>query len=81
MRKLLLMLIILPGFLQAESTLPAPSDEVILQISGNIKLTNADDDAHFDRAMIESLESSTIITANPILSKSVTDTGPVLADL
>lgn len=81
MRNLLLMILMLPGFVHAESSLPSPSGEVILEVTGNLKLTNVDDEAHFDRAMIKNLESSTIITANHVLSEPATYTGPVLADL
>lgn len=50
-----------------ENGLPAPRDEVILRISGNILHTNAGEEAHFDRAMIEALpiqrlETSTAVT-------------------
>ena len=58
----------LPAFAAAhESGLAAPRDEVILRVSGNVAHTNAGEEAHFDRAMIEALplqrlETSTAVT-------------------
>lgn len=81
MRKLLLILMLLPNYLYAEANLSKPAGEVILEISGNIKLTNVDDEAHFDRAMIEKLPSKTITTANHVLTKPTRYEGPALGDL
>lgn len=46
-------------------TLPAPTGQVILTVSGNIKNTNNGDVAEFDRAMLLDLQQGTIITQNP----------------
>ena len=50
-----------------ENALPPPQDTIILRISGNIARTNAGQEAHFDRAMIEALpirhlQTSTAVT-------------------
>lgn len=81
MRSILLTLLLLPCALFAETELSQPSGEVILKISGNLKVSNVDGEAHFDRQMIEKLVTKTIVTANHVVSKSTRYEGPVLADL
>jgi len=51
-----------PGHLGAE-TIPAPSDDVILTISGDINVKNMEDTLQFDRASLENLDSNLIETS------------------
>ena len=76
-----LALLLFPVLAHALDPLPKPEGEVILEISGNIQVTNIDGEAHFDRKMIESLATETIVTSNHVLSEPATYRGPVLADL
>lgn len=46
-------------------TLPEPEGKVLLIISGELGNTNHDDEAHFDKAMLESLPSVQIVTKTP----------------
>jgi hypothetical protein len=47
------------------ATLAPPSEKPILTISGKIAVTNKEDTAQFDRAMLESLGLVTVETATP----------------
>ena len=49
---------------QAE-LLMAPTGRIILSVTGNISQTNAQGEARFDRAMLESLDNATLITRTP----------------
>ena len=82
MLKLFLMAIaVLPFIANAQNSLPAPTGEVILEISGNIGVTNGEGIAEFDRAMIESLEQFTINTSNHVVTEVASYKGPRLHDL
>lgn len=61
--------------------LAAPQGRVILQISGNIKNTNVDGEAHFDRAMLEALNSATVKTETPWTEGLAEFKGPLGAAL
>lgn len=47
------------------ASLPAPAEKPILTISGKIGVTNRDNTAQFDRAMLEALGTTTIETTTP----------------
>ncbi|HZB61988.1 MAG TPA: oxidoreductase, partial [Microvirga sp.] len=47
------------------ATLATPSERPILTISGKIAVTNKEDTAQFDRAMLESLGLVTVETTTP----------------
>jgi hypothetical protein len=81
--KLLTMLfaLLIANVSYAEQTLSMPEGEVILEVRGAISHTNVDDEAHFDRAMLEALPSGTITTANHVVSPSVEYKGPILSAL
>jgi hypothetical protein len=49
----------------AAASLPSPTGEVILTISGNIAHANAGAEAHLDRDMLMALESRVIETNTP----------------
>lgn len=46
----------------AAETLPAPEGPVLLTVSGNIAVTNVGDTAQFDRAMLQALGETEIVT-------------------
>lgn len=76
-----LSVLLLPCSLWAEPLLPEPTDEVILEISGDLNVSNVDGEAHFDRKMIAALPTQTIVTANHVVSQPTTYQGPVLSQL
>ncbi len=81
MRKALmggLLLLFLAG---SGHALEGPTGPVILTVSGNIGVTNAGDEAHFDREMLESLEQHTTRTHTPWHDGRVTFTGPLGRDV
>lgn len=49
----------------ADNSLPAPSGDVILRVSGDVAHVNAGDEVHFDREMLMDLPPSTIETRTP----------------
>lgn len=61
--------------------LARPEGEPILTIAGNIEVTNSDDRAVFDRAMLESLGLESITTKTPWYDKPVTFEGVPLNEL
>lgn len=65
----------------AESKLAAPNGEVILEVYGNITVSNVDGEAHFDRQMIEAFPTKTIVTTNHVVSTPTPFRGPLLADV
>lgn len=77
--RLFALLLALPTFVVAEPKLAVPSGEVILEISGNIQVTNVDGEAHFDRQMIEALPTQTIVTTNHVVSSPTSFKGPLLS--
>lgn len=78
---LLTFLMSLPSIVNAADELASPKGEVILEVSGAIEFTNANKQAHFDRAMIEALPSGEIVTSNHVINKPATYTGPKLEAL
>lgn len=61
--------------------LPQPVGEVILEVSGNIKVKNTDESAEFDRDMIAEFKTHEITTTNHIASKPTVYKGFRLTDL
>ncbi|MFQ3788361.1 molybdopterin-dependent oxidoreductase [Halomonas sp. A29] len=59
----------------------APEGQVILTVSGNISVTNAGDEALFDREMLEQLPQHTTHTHTPWHDGQVAFTGPLGRDL
>ena len=72
-------LMVFSAFSLAE--LAEPKGDVILEVSGNIQVTNSDDVAEFDRDMINSIKSRTIITNNHVVKDPVKYEGPILAEI
>ena len=69
-----------PGSAESRS-IPAPTGEVILTVSGAIENTNAPGEARFDLAMLEALPSHEIVTSTPWSKDTLTFTGPLARDL
>ena len=65
----------------ALAALPKPSDKPILTISGKISITNVDDTAVFDRAMLEGLGMQKFTTHTKWDNDPVTFEGPLMSDL
>ena len=62
-------------------TLPSPEGKVILAITGALRNTNHDNEAHFDLAMLESLPSVEISTKTPWADGVQNFVGVRLSDL
>ena len=58
-------LLALMANLSAADTLPTPEGKVLLVITGAVSKTNHEDEAHFDRFMLESLPSVKVVTKTP----------------
>lgn len=61
--------------------LDIPKGKVILSITGNIRLKNADDRADFDMDMLAALPQHSFSTSNPWYKESKKFTGPLLRDV
>lgn len=68
-----------PG--QAQAPLPAPTQPVILKITGAIRVRNQGDGAAFDAAMIDALPAHSFRTSTPWFKKPATFSGPRLQDV
>lgn len=63
------------------NTLPSPTDKPILILGGAIDHTNAADEAHLDRPMLEALGLKTVKTTNPFETGVQEFTGVLLHDV
>lgn len=77
MIRILSLLISLIGHVAVADSLPVPEGQVILTVSGNIRLTNGDGIAQFDRAMLDALPQRTTTTATPWLEGTHSFSGPI----
>lgn len=75
-----LMTLLVPLGAQA-GTLPKPTGEVILTITGDIENTNGDKIAEFDMAMLDRLASRTTETATPWYDGPRSFSGPLVSAL
>ncbi|WP_114417673.1 molybdopterin-dependent oxidoreductase [Marinospirillum perlucidum] len=64
------------GLLQA-GELPEPQGRVLLKVTGPLQVTNQGEEAHFDRALLESLEQQTTQTLTPWTEEVNDYTGPL----
>lgn len=64
-----------------DNNLPSPTDEVILEVSGEIAKTNADGMAFLDLGMLEGLGLTTFSTESPWTDGMTRFEGPLLKDL
>lgn len=69
------------GGMSLVQALEAPSGPVLLKVTGDIKITNVDDEAHFDRAMLEALPQHETRTHLPWYDGRSVYRGPLLRDL
>lgn len=58
--------LLMPALHASAETLPAPDGKVLLRVSGEIGKTNVDDEAHFDRAMLDDLPQQTLHTSTVV---------------
>ncbi|WP_277809938.1 oxidoreductase [Chromohalobacter canadensis] len=58
--------------------LPAPEEDVMLTVAGDISRTNGDGVARFDRAMLQELPQGTIVTHTPWTEGASHFEGPLL---
>jgi hypothetical protein len=61
-KAMLLLSLLLPFGVQAQPALPQPKGEILLRVSGAIKVTNSPGGAAFDREMLRSLGEVTLKT-------------------
>ncbi|WP_030069889.1 molybdopterin-dependent oxidoreductase [Halomonas alkaliantarctica] len=64
-------------FATTASAFNAPTGRVVLEVGGNIEITNVGDEAHFDKAMLEALSQHTTITSTPWHDGVVSFEGPL----
>ncbi|WP_083001618.1 hypothetical protein [Halomonas sp. GT] len=57
--------------------LDVPTGPVVLEVGGNIAMTNVGDEAHFDKSMLEALDQHTTVTSTPWHSGVVSFEGPL----
>jgi hypothetical protein len=69
------------GTLQAGEAVPAPSNEVVLTLSGQLNNTNLEETLAFDMQTLESIGLIEYTVPDPWLSEDVTYTGLLLTDL
>lgn len=83
LRRIALSVLLLAGSagIAAAASLPQPSGEVVLTVSGAIAVHNDGDSAVFDMAMLEALPTAEIRTETPWTDGMATFTGFRLADL
>lgn len=79
--KLVLLAVISLFSLGVLGDLAPPAGEVILEVSGNIRFTNGDDVAEFDREMINAIKVRTIQTNNHVVEEVVPYRGPILSEI
>lgn len=62
-------------------SLPQPKSEVLLTVSGEIGVTNAEGEARFDRDMLQALGVKSISTENPFQTGMHTFEGVLISDV
>lgn len=70
-----------PAGISVGDTIPAPTGDTILTISGNITITNVDDTLAFDMPTLEKLGLVKYTVNDPWLQTKVSYTGILFADL
>ncbi|MHC8508191.1 MAG: putative pterin-binding protein [Rhodospirillales bacterium] len=65
----------------AADPLPQPTGKVILTVTGDITVTNADGEAHFDLDMLRALGEHSVTTSEPFASGVHTFKGVLLSDI
>ncbi|KPK10230.1 MAG: hypothetical protein AMJ56_08540 [Anaerolineae bacterium SG8_19] len=70
-----------PGSISPGDAVPAPANDVVLTVSGDISVTNVDDTLAFDLDTLEKLKLVEYQVDDPWLKERVTYTGVLLSDL
>ncbi len=70
-----------PGSIAPGDAVPAPTNEVVLTVSGEISVTNLGDTLAFDLDTLEKLRLVQYAVDDPWLKEEVTYTGVLLSDL
>jgi hypothetical protein len=70
-----------PAAIEAGSAIPAPTEDVVLTISGNITITNVDETLALDMPTLEKLGLVKYRVTDPWLQAEATYTGVLLADV
>lgn len=79
---MLILATVLPGnSAHSETKLPAPSGPVVLSVSGNVAVTNADGRADFDMAMLQALPQTEMRTYTDWTKGEQVFIGPSMKDL
>jgi hypothetical protein len=73
--------VVRPGSTAPGDAVPAPKNEVVLTISGDISVTNVDDTLAFDIDTLEKLKLVRYQVNDPWLKQDITYTGVLLSDL
>jgi hypothetical protein len=73
--------VVKPGSIAPGDAVPAPRDEVVLTVSGDISVTNVDDTLAFDMNTLEKLKLVRYQVNDPWLKEETTYTGVLLSDL
>lgn len=81
MKSLVILLLLFAQVAFAESVLKVPEGEVILELTGKISVTNEDEYAVFDEAMVNALPQATINTNNHVSKVVNKYRGPKFYDL
>lgn len=69
------------GTLNAGDEIPAPEDEAVFTITGNIGTTNVDDSIQMDLATVESVGLVDYTVTDPFESKEITYRGVLMSEL
>ena len=72
---------VIPASFSPGAAIPAPTQDVILTVSGNISVTNAGDTVQFDMPTLESLGLVEYTVDDPWLNATNTYTGILMSDL
>lgn len=73
--------VVQPGSISPGDAVPAPANDVVLTVSGDISVTNVDDTLAFDLDTLEKLRLVEYQVDDPWLKERVTYTGVLLSDL
>ena len=73
--------LLMPALQAGGESLPSPEGPVLLRVSGEIGKTNVDNEAHFDRVMLEGLPRKTLDTSTVVTDGINRFEGFLMSDL
>ncbi|MEL6566530.1 MAG: molybdopterin-dependent oxidoreductase [Pseudomonadota bacterium] len=73
--------LLLPAVMSAASLLPSPTGKVLLHVTGNIAVTNSEQGAAFDRAMLQDLDWVEVETYTAFTEGPQRFAGPTLTSV